>query len=74
LNEVVPQLNAGKNILIVAHGNSLRALMKYIESISDEDVESLEMLFGDILVFDVTENGTVLHKTAHHIDSPAPKA
>lgn len=71
---VVPQLLAGKNILIVAHGNSLRALMKYIESISDSDVESLEMPFGEITEYIVDEEGCMQQKTAHHIDSPAPNA
>lgn len=50
---VLPQLRQGKNVLIVAHGNSLRALMKYLESISDEDVEKLEMLMNQVIVYDI---------------------
>lgn len=65
---------AGKNILIVAHGNSLRALMKYIESITDEDIEKLEMPFGELIVYDVDSDGHKQSKSSHHIDSPPPNA
>jgi D-lactate dehydrogenase len=71
---VLPQLQQGKNILIVAHGNSIRALMKYIESISNNDVESLEMLFGDILVYDIDNDGKIVSKQHLKIDSPPPNA
>jgi D-lactate dehydrogenase len=54
---ILPLLKEGKNVLIVAHGNSLRALMKYMRSITDEGVADLEMPFGDIAVYDVTSDG-----------------
>lgn len=73
-NEVVPQLLAGKNILIVSHGNSLRAMMKFIETISDSDVENLEMPFGELLVYDIDPNGLSKSKSSTKIDSPAPNA
>ncbi len=41
-DEVAPKLLDGKNVIIAAHGNSLRALSKYIEGISDEDIISLK--------------------------------
>ncbi len=72
--EVVPQLMAGKNVLLVAHGNTLRALMKYIENISDEGVESLEMPFGNIIAYDIDPEGHMLAKDDTHIDSAAPNA
>lgn len=73
-DEVVPQLMAGKNVLVAAHGNSLRALMKYIENISDEGVEELEMPFGNILVYDVDSDGHSTARQEVRIDSPAPNA
>ena len=73
-NEVVPQLMAGKNVLVVAHGNTLRSLMKYIETISDEGVESLEMPFGNIIAYDVDPEGHMLAKDDTHIDSAPPNA
>jgi|AntRauTorckE6833_2_1112554.scaffolds.fasta_scaffold00630_7 D-lactate dehydrogenase len=71
---VLPQLHAGKNVLLVAHGNSIRALNKYIESISDQNVESLEMVFGTVLLYDLDDAGRILHKVERSIDSPPPNA
>ncbi|QQS19819.1 2,3-bisphosphoglycerate-dependent phosphoglycerate mutase [Candidatus Saccharibacteria bacterium] len=73
-NEVVPLLMAGKNVLLVAHGNSLRALIKYIENISDQAVESLEMPFGGIIAYDVDPEGHMLARDETHIDTPPPNA
>ncbi len=73
-NEIVPKLKEGKNILIVAHGNSLRALMKYVETISDAGVEELEMPFGNILAYDIDEEGHMHDKREAHIDTQPPNA
>lgn len=62
LSDIVPQLRAGKNILIVSHGNTIRALMKYIERISDEGVADVEMLFGSIVIYHIDEHGCMAHK------------
>lgn len=56
-NTIVPLLNEGKNILLVAHGNSIRALMKYLESLDESQVESLEMMFGNIVTYEVDADG-----------------
>lgn len=61
-NEILPRLKSGKNILIVAHGNSLRALVKYLENISDEDIEKLEIATGEIYVYSINEQGDVASK------------
>lgn len=73
-SKVLPLIQDGKNVLLVAHGNSIRALMKYLEDISDSDVESLEMLFGAILVYDLDESGKSKDKKVTKIDSPSPNA
>ncbi|MBC7390782.1 MAG: 2,3-diphosphoglycerate-dependent phosphoglycerate mutase [Opitutaceae bacterium] len=44
--EIVPKLKEGKNVLIVAHGNSLRALMMYLENISPEEIANIELVTG----------------------------
>lgn len=49
--EMLPKLQAGENILMVAHGNSIRALMKYLDSVSDEGIADVEMKFGQVLVY-----------------------
>jgi len=71
---ILPLLKAGKNVLIVAHGNSIRALMKYLESISDEDVSQLEMLFGQIIVYDVSPDGLRANSSVIKIDTTPPNA
>ena len=53
---VVPDLRAGKTVLIAAHGNSLRALVKYLDGMSDEDVVGLNIPTGIPLRYDLDEN------------------
>ena len=50
---VVPDLRSGKTVLIVAHGNSLRALVKYLDGMSDEDVVGLNIPTGIPLRYDL---------------------
>ena len=50
---IVPELNAGKTVLISAHGNSLRALVKHLSGISDEDITGLEIPTGQPIVYDL---------------------
>ena len=45
-DSAVPQLRAGKTVLVVAHGNSLRALIKHLEHISDADITELNVPTG----------------------------
>ena len=49
-DHIAPDLLAGKNVIVAAHGNSLRALTKYIEQISDEDIMNVEMATGQPVV------------------------
>lgn len=60
--EIKPRLMAGKNILISAHGNSLRALGKYLENISDEDIADLEIPTGQVILYKFDEEGIVISK------------
>ncbi|KRM78357.1 phosphoglyceromutase [Lapidilactobacillus dextrinicus DSM 20335] len=62
-DEIAPKLLDGKNIIIAAHGNSLRALSKYIENISDEDIINLEMATGEPVVYDFNDKLEVQSKT-----------
>lgn len=54
--EIVPDLAAGKTVLITAHGNSLRALVKHLEGISDEDIAQLNIPTGIPLVYELDES------------------
>jgi len=48
---ILPELQAGKNVLIVAHGNSLRSITKYVENISDEEIPKVEIPTGVPIVY-----------------------
>jgi len=49
---ILPHLVKGENVLIVAHGNSIRAIVKMIEEISDEEIPAREIATGDPLVYE----------------------
>jgi len=48
---IIPKLESGKNILVSAHGNSLRAIVKFIENISDEDIPKFEIPTGKPIIY-----------------------
>ncbi len=53
---IIPVVKSGKRIIIVAHGNSLRALVKHLDNISDDDITSLEIGTGKPIVYELNEN------------------
>lgn len=53
---IVPELKAGKKIIIAAHGNSLRALVKHLDNISEEDILSLNIPTGVPLVYELDKD------------------
>lgn len=61
-DKIAPDLIDGKNVIIAAHGNSLRALTKYLENISDDDIMNLEMATGEPVVYDLDEKLQVQNK------------
>ena len=54
-SEILPALQRGRRILIAAHGNSLRALVKYLDGISDADIVTLNIPTGIPLVYELDE-------------------
>ncbi len=53
---IVPRLKAGENVLITAHGNSLRALVKMLDGISDDEITSLNIPTGIPLLYELDDN------------------
>ena len=53
---IAPQVQAGKSVIIAAHGNSLRALVKYLDNISDEDILNCNIPTGVPLVYELDDN------------------
>lgn len=54
--EIAPKLKDGKNVLIVAHGNSLRALMMYLEKITPEDIAHVDLATGAPRLYEFSSN------------------
>ena len=57
--EILPDLESGKNVLVSAHGNSLRSIVMHIEGISPDDIVSLEIPTGSPLLYRHDKNGTI---------------
>jgi 2,3-bisphosphoglycerate-dependent phosphoglycerate mutase len=55
-NEIAPKIKEGKKIIIAAHGNSLRALVKYLDNISDEAIVNLNIPTAMPLVYELDDN------------------
>ena len=60
--EIAPELSAGKRVLIAAHGNSLRGIVKYLEGISDDDIVGLEIPTGKPIVYDLADDLSVVRR------------
>ena len=60
--EILGDLKEGKNIIVAAHGNSLRALMKHLDEIDDDKVHELEIGTGEVVVYEISDEGEVLGK------------
>ncbi|OBG80563.1 phosphoglyceromutase [Mycobacterium sp. E802] len=71
---IVPDLKAGKTVLIAAHGNSLRALVKYLDQMSDEEVVGLNIPTGIPLRYDLDDNLKPLVAGGAYLDPEAAAA
>ncbi|MBP7775490.1 MAG: 2,3-bisphosphoglycerate-dependent phosphoglycerate mutase [Candidatus Saccharimonas sp.] len=64
LRVILPRIRHGQNVLIIAHGNSIRSLIKYIEDVSDQKIGDTEMPQDDILIYEVDFDGHEKTKSA----------
>lgn len=55
-NDIAPQLTSGKTVLVTAHGNSLRALVKHLDGIDESEISELNIPTGTPLVYELDEN------------------
>jgi 2,3-bisphosphoglycerate-dependent phosphoglycerate mutase len=55
-SDIIPDLQAGKTVLVTAHGNSLRALVKHLDGISDDDIAELNIPTGIPLVYELGDD------------------
>ena len=56
-SDILPRILKGERVLIVAHGNLLRALIKHLDKVSDSEISALNIATGSPLVYELTEKG-----------------
>lgn len=61
-DQIAPSLKASKVVIVAAHGNSLRALIKYLENISDTDIMQMEIPTGNPLIYELDEKFKVIDR------------
>ena len=71
---IVPDLKAGKTVLVTAHGNSLRALVKHLDQISDTDIAGLNIPTGIPLLYQLDSNLIPVKKGGEYLDPIAAAA
>ena len=54
--EIKPAIESGKNVIIAAHGNSLRALIKYLDNISEDEIVGVEVQTGNPICYELDDN------------------
>ena len=57
--EIAPALRSGKRVLVAAHGNSLRGIIKYLSGIGDQDIVGLEIPTGEPIVYELADDLSV---------------
>jgi 2,3-bisphosphoglycerate-dependent phosphoglycerate mutase len=70
---IVPDLKAGKRVLVTAHGNSLRALVKHLDGITDADIAGVNIPTGIPLYYKLDENFKPVVKGGEYLDPEAAK-
>ena len=61
-SQILPRLTQGQNVLVVAHGNSLRALVKHLEALSEQEVIGLEIGTAEVYLYQADTAGKILSK------------
>ncbi len=70
IDKIEPHLRAGENILVAAHGNSLRSIVMHLDHLSREQVLELNIATGAPIVYDMDASGKVIHKKEHALIQP----
>ena len=71
---VIPDLASGKTVMVAAHGNSIRAIVKYLDSISDDDIVGVNIPTGIPLVYELDENFKPITPGGKYLDPDAAAA
>ena len=65
---ILPQVKAGKNVIIAGSGNNLRALVKFLEDVPDDQIANVQIAPGEAYVYEINNIGEITHKEIrnHH--------
>ena len=69
--DIIPDLQSGKTVLVVAHGNSLRALVKHLDGISDSEISELNIPTGIPLVYELDNEFKPINVGGKYLDPQA---
>jgi 2,3-bisphosphoglycerate-dependent phosphoglycerate mutase len=72
--DIAADLQPGKVVLVAAHGNSLRAIVKHLDGISDEDIAELNIPTGQPLVYELDDDLRPVEKGGRYLDPEAARA
>jgi 2,3-bisphosphoglycerate-dependent phosphoglycerate mutase len=72
--EIANDMNAGKTLLVTAHGNSIRAMVKHIDCISDADIAGVNIPTGIPLFYEFGDDWEPIKKGGEYLDPDAAKA
>jgi 2,3-bisphosphoglycerate-dependent phosphoglycerate mutase len=67
---IIPEVKKQKNVIVAAHGNSLRAIMKHLDNISDENIPHLELPTGKPIVYKYERGKLIKENHTHSFDRP----
>lgn len=73
-SDIIPQLKAGKTVLIAAHGNSLRAIVKMLDGLSEEEISKVNIPTGIPLLYELDENFKPVTPRGEYLDPEAAAA
>lgn len=67
-SSILPNLKAGENVVVVSHGNTDRALIKYLENISDDDISKIELDPCEVYLYEIDKEGKVASKEIRKVE------
>ena len=73
-SSIVPDLRAGRTVLVAAHGNSLRGIVKHLDGISDQDIAGLNIPTGMPLIYRLDDDLMPLTRGGEYLDPAAARA
>jgi 2,3-bisphosphoglycerate-dependent phosphoglycerate mutase len=69
-DKILPFVKAGRTVLVVAHGNSLRSIVMELDALSKEEVLHLNLATGAPILYEIDRAGKILKKTVHELPAP----